>query len=59
MLELAQIWSVLFWLIANHVVTFKAMSQRQLEQMRKPKIFLFGRCAPAFLYVLMIAIVYR
>ena len=59
MLELAQIWSVLYWLIANHVVTFRAMSQRQLKQLRKPKVFIFGRCAPEFLYIFMIAIVYR
>ena len=57
-LQISQLWTVLYWFIVKHLITEEAMSERNLEQMKVPKDFIFGRFTAEFVWVFMIAMVY-
>jgi len=56
-LQISQLWTVLYWFIVKHLITEEAMSERNLEQMKVPKDFIFGRFTAEFVWVFMIAMV--
>mmetsp|Transcript_12362 Transcript_12362/g.36310 ORF Transcript_12362/g.36310 Transcript_12362/m.36310 type:complete len:609 (-) Transcript_12362:97-1923(-) len=58
MIQLSQLWSVLYWILVRSICTLEGMSEHGLQRMKEPKWFIFGRFAPEFVYILMIGIVY-
>ena len=57
-MQLSQIISVSYHLILINMITLDALSERKKESMKQPKMFLFGRYCPQFVYCFAIAILF-
>ena len=58
-LQLSQLISISINLVLTNLITLDALSERKKEVTRQPKMFLFGRYCPQFVYCLAIAILFR